>query len=130
MSTGIWCLKIHISTYIRPSASCKTYFFYSKEEAEEKLKKEEFWFMSEHFQCINKINIKLNEKIIKYIDSFEEKCNYEFYNENKHQIYYYKSIDLYNGKFDEYYKIKYNLHHDDYCPIFYSNIFEVCVQLD
>jgi hypothetical protein len=127
MSTGIWCLKIHISTHSRPSSASKTVFFYSKEDAEKRLKKEEFWFMAEHFEYINQINTITNEKIIKYTNLFEEKCIYEFYNEDLQD--FYKPIDLYNGKFDEYYKLKHNLYSFDY-PIFYSSVFEVCVQLD
>ena len=113
MSTGIWCLKINFSNSNTKSENYRLLFFYSKEDAEKRLKKEEFWFLSENFQFVDKINIKTNEKITNYTGNYEDKYQYLFYN-NKDCLF--TNEDLYNRKIQ-------NL-------IFEASIFKVHIELD
>lgn len=131
MGTGIWCLKI--SFPCKRYTVCKLFFFYSKENAEKHLRKEEFWFLSEHFQFIDKINPENNNKKINYTGHYEENFTYYFYNfnylTNELSQDIFTNIDLYNGKFSKYYNTL-NGNTFEEVPPFVSNIFEVTIELD
>lgn len=125
MGTGIWCLRIDIFNYFSKCNNNKLLFFYSKEQAEIRLKKEEFWYLSEHFQCVDKTNLKTNEKIINYTGSFEEKYKYMFHDFDSKNLF--TNEDLYNGILVDYFNIKYKIHQSN---IFNSSIFEVRIELE